>query len=66
MLALTRKTGEEILIGDEDVFIGDFIVKITIMEITGNKVKIGVTAEPDIKIARSELAKRGVACESNQ
>lgn len=47
MLVLTRKRNQEILIGDN--------VKITILEINGDNIKIGVTAPRDITILRGEL-----------
>lgn len=47
MLILTRKTGQGFLIGPD--------VEITITEISGDKVRIGIEAPRDIKILRTEL-----------
>lgn len=49
MLVLSRKPGESLLIGDN--------VEIFISEVSGDKVKIGITAPSDMKIIRSELLK---------
>ncbi|MCL2634425.1 MAG: carbon storage regulator [Oscillospiraceae bacterium] len=47
MLVITRKTDEGIIISDN--------IEITILEITKDRVKIGVNAPKDIKIIRHEL-----------
>ncbi|MBC8015442.1 MAG: carbon storage regulator CsrA [Sporomusaceae bacterium] len=47
MLALTRKPGERIVIGDNIV--------ITIVEIKGDNIKLGIDAPKEIKIYRGEL-----------
>lgn len=49
MLILTRKK-------DESIHIGDDIV-ITILDITGETIKIGIDAPRNIQIFRSELLK---------
>lgn len=48
MLILTRKTGQGFSIGDDIV--------ITITEVSGDKVRVGIDAPRDIKILRSELS----------
>lgn len=48
MLILTRKTGQGFRIGDD--------IEITITEISGDKVRVGINAPKDIKILRSELS----------
>ncbi len=50
MLLLTRKLGENIRIGDD--------VKITIVEVKGNHVKLGIEAPPSIKVHREEIYER--------
>jgi len=47
MLILSRKTNQKILIGDD--------VELTIIEIRGDQVKIGVNAPPIIKVFREEI-----------
>lgn len=49
MLVLSRKPGEVILVAD--------VVEITVVEIRGDKVKIGITAPADINIDRLEVWK---------
>jgi len=50
MLLLTRKLGENIRIGDD--------VKITIVEVKGNHVKLGIEAPPSVKVHREEIYER--------
>ena len=47
MLALTRKVGESIVIG------GNIVV--TIVEIKGDNIRLGIEAAKEIKIYRSEI-----------
>jgi len=47
MLILTRKSGQSILIGDE--------IKIRVIEIKGNQVRIGVEAPRNISVHREEI-----------
>ncbi|MEG1778435.1 MAG: carbon storage regulator CsrA, partial [Angelakisella sp.] len=47
MLILTRKIGESIFIGDS--------IEITVTEMSGDKVKIGINAPKEIAVLRSEL-----------
>lgn len=47
MLVLSRKPGERILIGDQ--------VKVTIVRITPNSVRIGIEAPKEMEIVREEL-----------
>lgn len=47
MLVLTRKPGQSVYIGDD--------VKITLMEIRGNQVRVGVDAPSDVRIYREEI-----------
>jgi len=50
MLVLTRKIGEEIII--------DGSILVTITAIKGDRVRIGVTAPPEIPVDRAEVHKR--------
>ena len=50
MLMLTRKVGEEIIIDEE--------IRITIVAIRGNQVRLGFTAPRDTRIDRREIYDR--------
>ncbi len=47
MLALTRKKGESLVINND--------VEITVLEIRGDQVKIGISAPKEISIYRKEV-----------
>ena len=47
MLVLTRKAGEELVIGDN--------IRVTINRVSGNRVTIGISAPEDVRIVRGEL-----------
>jgi carbon storage regulator len=47
MLVLTRKRGESILIGDD--------IRITLVQIKGQGVRLGIECPKDVKILREEL-----------
>lgn len=53
MLVLSRKEGEQLLVGDNIV--------LTINRISGNRVAIGIDAPRDVQIVRGELERREVA-----
>lgn len=48
MLVLSRRTGEAVNIGDD--------VVVTVLQVRGGQVRIGVTAPKGLKIIRDELA----------
>lgn len=50
MLVLTRKIGEEIII--------DGAIRVTVTMIKGDKVRIGITAPPEIRVDRAEIFER--------
>ena len=50
MLILTRKPGESIIIGDD--------IKILIMSVQGNQVRIGIDAPRDVSVHRDEIYER--------
>jgi len=56
MLVLTRKTNQSIMIGDE--------IEISILSVTGDKVRIGIDAPRDVAVFRREvyeaIGERGV------
>lgn len=47
MLALTRKKGESLVINNN--------IEITVLEIRGDQIKIGITAPKDVPIYRKEV-----------
>jgi carbon storage regulator CsrA len=53
MLVLTRKSQERILIGDN--------IKITILRVKGNSVRVGIDAPSDVRVVRGELSPRKAA-----
>ena len=50
MLVLTRKAGESIVIGNQ--------VRITILEIQGRQIRLGIEAPGDISVHRGEVYER--------
>lgn len=55
MLVLTRKAGEQIVIGND--------IRITVSAIKGDRVKLAVAAPPNVKVHRAEVAARIAAAE---
>ena len=47
MLVVTRKTEESIIIADN--------IEIVVLEVSKDRVKLGITAPKDVKIIRNEL-----------
>lgn len=47
MLVLTRKRGQSILLGED--------IEVTVLDVNGDSVKIGISAPQSIKILRKEL-----------
>ncbi|QBD81450.1 carbon storage regulator [Ktedonosporobacter rubrisoli] len=47
MLVLRRKVGESIVL--------DGVINISVLAVEGERVKIGITAPPDVTIVREEL-----------
>lgn len=47
MLALTRKKGEALIINND--------IEITVLEIRGDQIKIGISAPKDVPIYRKEV-----------
>lgn len=47
MLALTRKRGEKILIGDN--------IRVTVLSVNGSRVKLGIDAPDGVRITRHEI-----------
>ena len=56
MLVLTRKTKEEIRIGND--------ITVTIVRVKGQSVRVGINAPPHVHIVRSEIAgSNGLRCD---
>jgi carbon storage regulator len=53
MLVLTRKVGEKIHIGEDIV--------VTLLEIKGNRIRLGVEAPISVTVLRSELMEKDLA-----
>lgn len=49
MLVLTRKRGQQIVIGDDIV--------VTVLESSNGRVRLGISAPPQVPILREELAR---------
>jgi carbon storage regulator len=47
LLILTRKIGEGIILGDD--------IRISIMEIRGKQIRIGIEAPPEVVVLREEI-----------
>ena len=48
MLVLSRKPGEKVVIGNG--------ITITVVEVTGHRIRVGIDAPEDVRILRAELA----------
>jgi len=47
MLSLTRKKGESVIIGDD--------IEIVVVDVSGDKVRLGIKAPDNISVLRAEL-----------
>ncbi|MBG5893283.1 carbon storage regulator CsrA [Providencia rettgeri] len=47
MLILTRRVGETLMIGDD--------IKVTVLGVKGNQVRIGIEAPKDVGVHRQEI-----------
>jgi len=50
MLILTRRVGETIMVGDN--------VTVTVLDVKGNQVRIGINAPKDVAVHREEIYDR--------
>ena len=53
MLVLTRKVGEQIIIGDD--------IRLTIVAINGDRVRLGIDAPKETVVDRQEIHQRRIA-----
>jgi carbon storage regulator len=56
MLVLSRKNGQSVMVGGADGF--HRLLKVTVVEITGRKVRLGFEVDPDVPVHRSEVWER--------
>jgi carbon storage regulator CsrA len=61
MLVLTRKNRESVIIGRPGT--GNQMMKVTVLEVRGGKVRLGIEADQSIRILRSELLQHDLATE---
>ena len=50
MLVLTRQVGQDIIIGDN--------IRVTITSIKGDRVRVGISAPPSVRVDREEVHRR--------
>ena len=50
MLLLSRRIGEEIVIGRE--------IHVVVVDVSGDRVRLGITAPPAIRVDRQEISQR--------
>ena len=50
MLILTRRPGETLIISDN--------IRVTILDVSGNQIRLGVTAPREVPVHREEVAER--------
>lgn len=50
MLVLTRKPGQRVRIGDD--------IEVTLLEVSGDRVRLGFSAPPEVAIHRQEVYER--------
>ena len=50
MLVLTRRPGETLIIRDN--------IRVTVLDVSGNQIRLGVTAPREVPVHREEVAER--------
>ncbi len=58
MLVLTRKV-------DQDLYIADDLIRVVVLGVDGNRVRLGIAAPRDITILRGEALRRQQQAESH-
>ena len=53
MLVLSRKKNEAIVIGDEETL--GFVIEVIVIEIRGDKVRLGIEAPKQVPVHRQEV-----------
>lgn len=53
MLILSRKPSESVVVGDSDEM--ERLLKVTVLEIRGGRVRLGFEVAPDVPVHRSEV-----------
>ena len=56
MLVLSRKTDESVVVGGADGF--HRILKVTVLDIKGGRVRLGFDVDPEVPVHRSEVWER--------
>ena len=59
MLVLTRKVQEAVVVGGTVGF--ERVVKVTVLEVIGGKVRLGFEADADVPVNREEVLERILA-----
>ena len=57
MLILTRRVGESLIIGDD--------VVVTVLEVKGNQIRVGVDAPRNVPVHRKEILNRTQGADAN-
>jgi len=60
MLVLSRKSQESVVVGGADRF--ERMLKVTVLDIRGGKVKLGFEVDADVPVHRLEVWERIMAC----
>jgi len=56
MLVLSRKSQESVVVGGSEVF--EAMLKVTVLEISGGRVRLGFEADKNVPIHRTEVWER--------
>ncbi len=56
MLVISRKSNESVVVGGNDRF--ERLLKVTVLEIDGNRVRLGFEVDSDIPVHRFEVWER--------